>query len=1204
MSDSDAFPRSLHARLTIDELCTRFEEERSASTQGSLIDDYISASAPELRDDLLAELIAIECEFLDRRNQKPNEANYLKQFAQNPTAVKRGFVLWKSATKPTPRLLDEMPEKIGEYKLLRELGRGGTGVVYEAIQDGLTRHVAIKALLLHHPLSFSKPRTRFEQEAQAAARLDHPNIVSVYDSGEADGILYYAMQLVDGKTLRTVIEEADANTTSPKFAADIIIQAAHGLAYAHSNSVLHRDIKPSNLLIDKNNHVYVVDFGLAKIKDLDSDLTTSGDVVGTLRYLAPEAFDGLRDERADVYGLGLTLYELLTLQPVFRETNRTHLIKQIGRGTVSFPVDAAARIPRDLQTITLKAIARDPADRYSSARELADDLSRFRSGRLIRARQATVFERGWRWAQRNQATAAFAAATLLLVLLGLPTVAWFRAEATTARTAAALERSEREKANSLATAESAKFAAVRNAKRNADYAFLVRDIESAVQLGRYDMARNLMSRAETSPPETSLLLDAKQRDRRDWEWDFLAQQLDSSILAFQAHNTKVQFMAVSPDDSTLATIGESIMDPDSGQVLYGDVAIWDLASGKRLRTLTGEEAFTGCDFSPDGSHIATISIHNPSSLNLKGFIRIWELRSGKLIQTIELTDEHLIKYLEQEFGFLRQFVPNIRYDESGNYLVTSSPVTAYRTGTWERVWQTPGVLATIQPRTNSVLSLSGEHLRLHDIETGKHIATDKRRGAWLHHGFDFSNDGQKFLTYTRAGNQIFTTNIVKNEIRRTKPKSIKQSACILLAPDGKTFIRCDTNGDLQRLDMETPAGPPIQQFVGHRVDVHETLFSHDGTKLIAGAVNGSIRVWELDKLESHHVRKFDTKYDSRDAVQAISFDRMGTKVYYANSSYRRTSRQGRGASGWFRLDGSDERHHEIQTTHYANWPRADITYSPRGNFLAASAREQERPPAGQEHGYAKSGKVHLFSSETGQTLDTVDLGHRYITAICWSSDQAIVAVATISNDKADQSASIASFTVNENGKAGDVQWIKVKDTPESLSICFVPKSEQLLCHTSTAILRLDLGKRTTEELWERSRVENYSMAVNRTGTRLAVASFLERVVRLYDLNTRAKLMDLEAPRAVCSVQFSPNGRRLAMVGYDNIVHFCDAESGYRLLTLNGQSEYHNATRGFSPQVIFSNDGRFVATNALNKRITVWEAEPDSSQLDLTTTSAE
>jgi serine/threonine protein kinase/Flp pilus assembly protein TadD len=378
------------------------------------------------------------------------------------------------------------PQQLGEYTIVREIGRGGMGVVYEAVQESLGRHVALKVLQVGGLCGAQLER--FRREAKAAARLHHTNIVPVYGISEHAGVHYYAMQFIQGQSLNLVIDElrrqrnhpasenpagiehirSDALSDSPDemraqendsasangYAADVPLssefstpasadefyrsvarvglQVAEALAYAHSQGILHRDIKPSNLLLDGRGTVWVTDFGLAK-SDRADDLTDAGDVVGTLHYMAPERLDGKSDPRSDVYGLGATLYELVALQPLFHVRARAKLIEHILYEEPLALRKCDRRIPRDLETIVEKALLKEPSERYASAQQMADDLRLFLADRTIRARRTTTAERMWRWRRRNPALATVTAALLLVTALGFAGVAWKWRDAEIAR---------------------------------------------------------------------------------------------------------------------------------------------------------------------------------------------------------------------------------------------------------------------------------------------------------------------------------------------------------------------------------------------------------------------------------------------------------------------------------------------------------------------------------------------------------------------------------------------------------------------------------------------------------------------------------------------------------------------------------------------------------------------------------------------------
>jgi serine/threonine protein kinase/tetratricopeptide (TPR) repeat protein len=456
-------------------------------------------------------------EFLERRRH--GEAASISQYVEAHPAlgarIRELFptLLLMEDLKPASRSGAAAPvplgplERLGDFRLLREIGRGGMGVVYEAEQESLGRRVALKVLPAVCVASPTRLQ-RFLREAQAAARLHHTNIVPVFGVGQQDGVRYYVMQLIAGQGLDVVVSALRAGAAPGEPAADesdlrarqspavsgsfsageaaqmllsgplqdapsadvprrdaaggpaaaaaippgprywqnvarIGIQVADALEYAHRQGTLHRDIKPANLLMDSRGTVWIADFGLAKLEDLD-DLTTSGDMVGTLRYMAPEQFEGQADARSDVYALGLTLYELLVLRPAFGEKDRRRLIRQRTQQEPPRPRKLNPAIPRDLETIVVKATSAQPQQRYATAGQLAADLKAFLDDRPIRARRVTALGRGWRWCRRNRAIASLSGAALglLLAVAVVASLGYFQANAERLRTRAEHARAE------------------------------------------------------------------------------------------------------------------------------------------------------------------------------------------------------------------------------------------------------------------------------------------------------------------------------------------------------------------------------------------------------------------------------------------------------------------------------------------------------------------------------------------------------------------------------------------------------------------------------------------------------------------------------------------------------------------------------------------------------------------------------------------
>jgi serine/threonine protein kinase len=347
--------------------------------------------------------------------------------------------------------------ELGDFRLLREVGRGGMGVVYEAEQISLRRRVALKVLPFAAAID---PRhlQRFKTEALAAAHVQHEKIVPVHAVGCERGVHYYAMQFIDGQSLAALIGElrghgeprrddadvteaavehpastpgggaASAATTISRErtaerrryferVAGLTRQAAVALEHAHQAGIVHRDVKPGNLLLDLRGQLWITDFGLAQVTG-DVGLTITGEMLGTLRYASPEqvlARRGIVDHRSDVYSLGATLYELLTLRPPFDGRDRNALIRQIADDEPAPPGALEPAIPAELETIVLKALRKEPADRYATAQEMANDLQRFLDGRPILARRPTAAERLWAWSRRHPAIVRSGVAALVLL---------------------------------------------------------------------------------------------------------------------------------------------------------------------------------------------------------------------------------------------------------------------------------------------------------------------------------------------------------------------------------------------------------------------------------------------------------------------------------------------------------------------------------------------------------------------------------------------------------------------------------------------------------------------------------------------------------------------------------------------------------------------------------------------------------------------
>jgi tetratricopeptide (TPR) repeat protein/serine/threonine protein kinase len=422
---------------------------------GSAADPVVAELLEELANRLQAgEPVDVEAVV----REHPERAEQLRRLLP---AVQLLAELGRSAAQegtPSVETAADAAGLLGDFRLGREIGRGGMGVVYEAVQLSLNRRVAVKVLPFAATLD-PKQLQRFKNEAQAAAGLHHTNIVPVYFVGCERGTHFYAMQLIEGRTLAALIhdlrageepgDQADPQRTSPytpaagapdtplgqvlstersrrgpaffRTVARLGVQAAEALEHAHQLGVIHRDIKPGNLLVDGRGNLWITDFGLAHCQS-QAGLTLTGDLVGTLRYMSPEQALAQRvviDHRTDVYALGATLYELLTLEPAITGRDREEVLRQIAFEEPRPPRRLNKAIPRELETIVLKAMEKNPAERYATAQELADDLERFLKDESIRARRPSLVQRARKLARRHKAATRALACVAGLCLLAL-----------------------------------------------------------------------------------------------------------------------------------------------------------------------------------------------------------------------------------------------------------------------------------------------------------------------------------------------------------------------------------------------------------------------------------------------------------------------------------------------------------------------------------------------------------------------------------------------------------------------------------------------------------------------------------------------------------------------------------------------------------------------------------------------------------------
>jgi len=671
---------------------------------------------------------------------------------------------------------------LGSYQIIRELGRGGMGVVYMARQAGLNRRVALK-LLLSGSLAGEEFTQRFRREGELAASLQHPNIVRIFEAGEVDGELFFSMELISGGSLA---DWKQGKTLLPMDAAKIMRTLNAAVAHAHDRGILHRDLKPSNILIDEDGSPKVADFGLARPLETPHDLTLGTHAFGSPAYLAPEL---VRDPRnatpaSDIYSLGAILYFLLSGRSPFVSASLDELLRQVRECEPAPPRLLDPSIPRDLQKICLKALDKVPARRYASAAEFGEDLQRFIEGRPVIARPAGPLMRGVRMAKRAPWLTASLAAFTLALLGGIAGTLW----------QAKIANKRADESNRNAT----------QLRLNL-YASDIAAASTAVERGDAPLANEILSRWE-NPPDG--------QDLRGFEWRFLKHQSRPAAHRLLDHRkSTITSVAPSPDGLHLAIADQS-----------GSALVRPIDGGKaQTLPIPSAEEITAIPQSLGGGWVCG---------GKEGIIR-WISNSGA---TISETSGRQFSIATRSPRAIVAAVP--RYHWWGK--AGAAHIFDWKSGT--RLKEIPGTWrhTAISPDgTKAALAGLTGGLVLLDIGSGSTRELPTSSPVWA---LSFSPDGgqlaaggSRYATIWDLNNDALLPTVLPHDLTVWTTS---------FSEDGTRFLTSSSDRRVRVWRTTAFSEPPIT-LSGHRSEVWCAAFSPDGKSVFAGGKSGEVLVWNL-----------------------------------------------------------------------------------------------------------------------------------------------------------------------------------------------------------------------------------------------------------------------------------------------------------------------------------------------------------------------